>query len=217
MPAAERRADRGRRQAQRTLVTLGEELRQARVTAGLSQRQLAAASGARQALVSLVERGQATRASVLVLATLFAVLGQRLSVRPYPDGSPLRDEAHARLLARFRDRLPAGATMRTEVPVGIPGDGRAWDAEVGMDGARCTVEAETALGDLQAVDRRIALKMADGQVDHVLLLVADTHRNRRVLREFRHLLVDRYPLDTRAIMIALRAGRCPGASGIAVL
>ena len=86
-----------------------------------------------------------------------------------------------------------------------------------MGDAQCKVEAETALHDLQAVDRRVALKMAEGEEDHVLLLVADTKRNRRVLQEFRALLRVRYPLDTRAVMAALRSGRCPGASGIVVL
>ena len=70
--------------------------------------------------------------------------------------------------------------------------------------------------DLQATERKIALKMADDQVDVVILLVADTPRNRRVLREFRELIATRFPLDTRAIMRQLRAGRLPERSGVVV-
>jgi hypothetical protein len=57
---------------------------------------------------------------------------------------------------------------------------------------------------------------ADG-VASVVLLVADTRRNRRVLREFRPLLSDRYPLGTRRMMRDLAAGRLPAASGCVVL
>jgi hypothetical protein len=121
------------------------------------------------------------------------------------------------LLARFRQQLHPSLRFRTEVPV-VPGQGlRAWDAEVAAASERIQVEAETALHDLQAVDRRIALKIADGGADRVVLLVADTKRNRGVLREFRPLLQDHYPLDTRTVMRALRVGRVPEASGIVLL
>lgn len=73
------------------------------------------------------------------------------------------------------------------------------------------------LYDLQATERKFALKMADDQVDLVILLVADTPRNRRVLREFRELIAARFPLDTRAVMRQLRAGRIPERSGVVVL
>jgi hypothetical protein len=76
------------------------------------------------------------------------------------------------------------------------------------------LDAETVLFDMQATERRIALKMADDGIERVILLVADTHRNRRVLSEFRELLRARFPLDTRAVMQQLSAGRLPDQSGI---
>ena len=97
---------------------------------------------------------------------------------------------------------------------GSPGDRRAWDATLTLGGERCPVEAETAIRDLQATDRRIALKMNDAGIAMVILLVADTAANRIVLRAHRDLLRDRYPLDGRAILRALRAGRVPDTSGI---
>ena len=107
--------------------------------------------------------------------------------------------------------------MRTEVPLRNGRDLRAWDAQLMVEGDRCMLEAETVLYDLQATGRRIALKMADDEVDRVILLVADTPRNRRVLREFRPLLAERFPLDTRAIMRELRDGRLPPAGGVVIL
>ncbi len=130
---------------------------------------------------------------------------------------PLRDAAHARLLARLQAQLHSSLTMRTEVGLPIPGDRRAWDAELsnGVDSVK--VEAETALHDLQATDRRIALKMADDDVERVIMLVAATRRNRRVLREFATLVAARYPLGTRAVLGELRAGRLPAQGGIVIL
>ena len=72
------------------------------------------------------------------------------------------------------------------------------------------------LYDFQAQERRIALKMADDEVDVVILLVSDTLRNRRVLREFRELIGAHFPLDTREVMACLRAGRLPEQSGIVI-
>jgi hypothetical protein len=72
------------------------------------------------------------------------------------------------------------------------------------------------LYDFQAQVRRIMLKMGDDGVEVVILLVADTHRNRRVLREFRELIRVQFPLDTREVLAALRAGRVPERSGIVI-
>lgn len=214
MPSRYRRVDRGHHVADRLLHTLGNELRSARMTAGLSLRRLAELTGFSKAFLSRLERGEAPGVSVRAFAVVFAVVGMRLSARPYPEGPPLRDAGQARLLARFKAELARAIRLHTEVPLRGQGELRAWDGELEVGGATCKLEAETALYDLQAIDRRIALKMADDDVDRVLLLVSDTHRNRRVLREFRSLVEQRYPLTTRAIMRELRAGRLPKQSGI---
>ena len=54
-------------------------------------------------------------------------------------------------------------------------------------------------------------------MDRIVLLLADTRHNRRVLREHREALRSTFPLDTRAVMAALRAGELPSANGIVVL
>ena len=46
---------------------------------------------------------------------------------------------------------------------------------------RRPAEAETVLDDVQALERRLALKVRDGGVDGVILVIADTARNRRAL------------------------------------
>jgi transcriptional regulator with XRE-family HTH domain len=214
MPTTTHRRAHGSRQARKLLRTLAEEVRIARTSAGLSQRALGQAVGVSGAHIARLERAEVPGASVTLFTLLFSVLGMRLSARPYPEGPSLRDIAQARLLARFASDLPQIVILRTEVVLRIPGDPRAWDGELEVAGDTCKLEAETVLYDLQATDRRIALKMADDQVDRVILLVADTHRNRRVLREFRQLLANRYPADTREVRHHLRQGRLPPSSGV---
>lgn len=167
--------------------------------------------------VSRLERDRAPDASVRTLVLLFALLGHTLAVRAFPQGSPVRDAGHIRLLKRLLALLPASIRVRLEVPLRRIGDLRAWDAELRGDDRACMVEAETVLADLQALDRRIALKMKDDDVTVVILLVADTRRNREALRAGEDLLGSRFPLATKEVLRELRAGRVPERSGIALL
>lgn len=217
MPSRYRRIDQGNHHADRTLRKLGEEMRCARLSAGLSLRELARNSGCSRSQLSRIEHGEAAGVSLRVLAVVFTALGMELSARPFPQGPPLRDAAHARLLARFQARMAKAVRLRTEVPLRGDHERRAWDGELAVDRQTCKLEAETVLHDLQALDRRIARKMADDHVDRVVLLVADTRRNRRVLREYHALVSERYPLTTREIMASLSGGRIPKASGYAML
>jgi transcriptional regulator with XRE-family HTH domain len=214
MPSRYLRRDVGARHADVTLHRLADELRIARAIAGLSLRDVAAAAGVSRSQLARLESGRAPEESLRTLSVVFAVLGMRLSARPYPEGTPIRDAAHARLLARFREELPPNIRLRTEVPLRQRPDLRTWDAELETNLVRCKLEADTVLYDVQAQERRIAQKMADDSADCVIWLVSDTLRNRRVLREVRELLAVRFPLDTRQIMRLLRAGRLPAEGGI---
>jgi len=96
-------------------------------------------------------------------------------------------------------------------------DHRAWDA--GIDGAdcRCRVDAETHVGDLQAVERRVALKQRDGREACVLLLLADTSHHRTLLDVAGAGLRARFPVPQRAALAALKAGRSPGGNALILL
>jgi hypothetical protein len=78
------------------------------------------------------------------------------------------------------------------------------------------VEAETVVVDVQALERKLRLKQRFGGVHHLLLLVADTPRNRQALSAA-PAAFQGWPLRTREILCALRAGRDPGAGGIVFL
>lgn len=208
--------DRGRRDAAIHLQELGRELREARVAAGLSQAAVARAAGISHASLSRIERGVAPSLPLTRLDVLAAVLGNRLSVRLYPAGLPLRDAGQLRLLERLRTNLSPALAWRTEVPIPIPGDFRAWDASLGGSSWTAFVDAETRIRDVQALERRTALKRRDTGTDRVILLIADTRANRAVLRSLGGPLVDG-ALPGSVILAALRAGRDPGGSGVILL
>jgi hypothetical protein len=182
----------------------------------LSLRDVGAAARLDPTRIWRFERGRQSNLRLEDIGAVAAVVELELSIRSYPAGDPIRDAAHVRLLKRFRHELHPSLRWHTEVPFPDPGDLRAWDAVTGRDGWRAGVEAETVIDDTQAVDRKLALKKRDGLVDHVILLVADTPRNRRALAAAGSAFAD-LPLRTREVLAALRAGSEPEESGIVIL
>ena len=182
---------------------------------GLSQEDIGRPCDLSRSQVGRIERG-ARRADLGELACLGATVGLDIRMRAFPAGDAIRDRAQLALLARLRARLHPALSWATEVPLPIEGDLRAWDALITGPGWRRPVEAETVLVDIQALERRLALKRRDGLQDAVILLVADTEGNRRALRAASDAFAD-YPLRTRTILAALGAGPDPGQGGIAIL
>lgn len=214
MATTQRARDLGRRNAQRLRQHVATELRDARLSAGVSQQRAARASGLSQSTVSRLEQADGGM-TIEAAAALGAALGHRLSVKLYPEGSPVRDAGQLQLIDRLRPRLHRAWRQATEMLVGTRGDLRAWDLFLSGPGT-VGIDAETRLHDLQVLQRRCEAKARDSGADRIVLLVADTHHNRRVLREHREALRSTFPLDTRAVSAALRAGRLPSANGIVI-
>jgi hypothetical protein len=149
-------------------------------------------------------------------AAIAAAVGLDVRLRAYPAGDPIRDAGQQRLLERLRLRLHRRLRWRTEVALAVDGDLRAWDATIGSPPSALPVEAETVLDDIQAVERRLARKQRDGGADHVLLLVADTRRNRQALAAA-PAAFQGFSRDARAVFRALGEGRAPGTSAIVML
>lgn len=203
--------------ARHALATIGEEFREARLAAGLTQRQVAEAVGISHTELSRIERGLALWVPFETLVVIAAVLGLDLPLRAFPVSGPIRDVAQLHLLATFRALLPAGLSWRTEVPLHIERDLRAWDAVVGGQGWQVPVDAETRLRDVQALIRRAALKRRDDGTEVMILLVAGTRHNRQVLRLAKLDLVADFPLAGREVLGALSRSEPPSGSGIVVL
>ena len=199
---------------------VADDSRQARVNAGLSQRDVARAIGTSHSKVSRFERGATLTADLPFVAAVCAVVGLDLSIRTYPAGDPIRDRAQLALLERLRVRLHPTLRWRTEVPLPIENDLRAWDAGIrGRDPRswRARVEAETRIADGQALERKLALKLRDDPDGHLILLVSDTRSNRAALATLAPGLSAMLPRSTREILSALTAGREPPGSGIAII
>jgi transcriptional regulator with XRE-family HTH domain len=143
MTIRERHGDRASRLTTRALLTIGDELREARLGSGLTIRAVASTTGISPAQVSRIEHGTLRHVAYETIVALAAALGLDVPLRAYPSGEPVRDAAQLALLARFRARLPSDLGHRTEVPLGIPGDRRAWDSVILGPGWSLPVEAET--------------------------------------------------------------------------
>lgn len=196
----------------RVLLDLGN----ARRSSGLSLDDIGDACGVSGSAAARTE-GEVTRNPDLrTLAAMAAVVGLELRLRAFPAGDPIRDAGSQRLLARLRARLHAELAWLTEVPLPLFGDLRAWDAMIRAEDWRLAVEAETVLEDIQAVERRVALKQRDGHLDHVLLLVADTRRNRRALVAAPAAFPG-FSRDARGLLRDLGRGVDPGTSAILLL
>jgi transcriptional regulator with XRE-family HTH domain len=199
------------------------ELRGSRVMAGISLAAVARATGISPSALSRIERGEAMAVPMDQLARIGAVVGLDVRLRAYPSGDPIRDAAQIRLLERCRARLASTLSFRTEVPLPIEGDLRAWDGWIdGFEADPSTrsglaVEAETRLSDFQAQCRHLALKMRDGGVDAVLLVVADTRTNRAVLRSTAPSILELFPVPPRRALEALARGNHPGRSALVCL
>jgi transcriptional regulator with XRE-family HTH domain len=217
MGTRERRIDRAASMSTRIRTGTGSELRQARLGASLSQREVGRVIGMSHSQVSRIERGELTNATLAQVARLAVAVGLDLSVRLYPGADPVRDTAHVRLLERLRAELHPSLAWRTEVPLPIPGDLRAWDAVIGARDWQIAVEAETRIADAQALQRRLSRKVRDGRVTHVILLVADTKRNRESAAAWGSGLGAMFPTRARVVLDALRNGTDPGGSGIVIL
>jgi transcriptional regulator with XRE-family HTH domain len=214
MALKERAVDRGSRRGTALVIELGRELRRARLEHGLSQAAVGRAAGLSSPAVSRIERSQVRTASILNVARLLSVVGLELSARAYPTGRPIRDRAQLDLLGRFRNHLPGSASWQSEVPVGLAGDLRAWDAVVRVGAQLVAVEAETRLTDFQAVERRIALTCRDSGIPNAILLLSNTRSNRAAVRMFEASMAASFPVSGAGAMRSLRDGRLPAGSAV---
>lgn len=217
MGGRERAVDRGAARGRAVAAALARELHDARLDRGLTQEAVGRAVGLSGAQVSRIERGLVAGVSIEQVGRLLAVVGLELSARAYPTGVPLRDAAHVALLGRLRVRLHRTLGWRTEVPLSMKGDLRAWDGVIRGPTWRIGVEAETRPIDAQALVRRVSLKARDDGVDGILLVLADTRHDRAFLRAAGDVVMSRFPADGRQAIERLRMGLRPDGDAVVLL
>jgi transcriptional regulator with XRE-family HTH domain len=208
----------GDEDTRRVVSSIAKELRDTRIGLGLGQPAVARAAGISPSQLSRIELGRNADPSLGSVARVGRALGLSLSARLYPEGSPVRDAGQQRLIERFAALPALPLRVAREVGLPAPGDLRAWDASVSDTVDVAFVDAESRLGDIQALERRLQLKLRDDRRGrHLLLVVARSRHNDDVLRHEREALRELLPLDGPAIAKALRSGRLPPASGLIVL
>jgi transcriptional regulator with XRE-family HTH domain len=199
------------------LADLGRELRVARRSSGLRQRDVARLTATSISRICRVEQAQVATLSIRELARHAAAVGLKPSVKVYPLGRRLLDTPQLELLARFRARLHRAWTWETEVPVEMPNDLRAGDCRIAIPGCSILVEAHTRFTDYQAQVRAAHRKQVDLGASRLILLLSATHANRRAMAEAGAVARATFPLGTKATFAALAAGSDPGADAIVFL
>jgi hypothetical protein len=222
MPVRTRLLDQGTERGRQVLAQLSRELNVARLDRGLSYAALGRPLGLTGQQVGRICQGKSLHASVVRMVQLFALVGLDLTARGFPNGQPLRDGGHVALLERFRARLASTLRWRVEVPIvarttGGPRDLRAWDATVAGHGWMIGVEAETHVTDLQAIERRLALKLRDGSVSVLILVLNDTRHHRELLAAAGSSLRTDFATDARTALRALGRGDAPASSAVVLL
>jgi transcriptional regulator with XRE-family HTH domain len=191
------------------------ELRDGRMGAAVSQRAIGEALGWSQSRYWRFESGR-TIPTVEEIAAVASLLGLELSLGLHPVGDPLRDKGQQALADRF-ERILSGAWARQrEVPVNGT-DWRSWDMVLWLQRESVGVEFESRFGDAQALVRRTRLRERDGNVDHLLIVGADTRANRIAVDQLRDALGLRFRTSPRLLLQALRLGRPLPGSGLILL
>jgi hypothetical protein len=222
MPVRERTVDRGIERGRRLVLQLCRELDDARLDRGLSYAALGRPLQLSGQQVGRICKGRSPDVSVARIAQLFALAGLDLSARAFPHGQPIRDAGHLALLGRFRARLAPMLLWRTEVPVVDahrfgPIDHRAWDATVSGGDWTIGVEAETRVADLQALQRRLSLKLRDGAVEALILVLNDSRHHRELIATADASVRTAFPTDARSALRALGRGEGLSASAVVLL
>jgi transcriptional regulator with XRE-family HTH domain len=215
MPTKEKLVELARRRSRRILIGLGEELLAARHQHGLSQSDVGRVAGVSRSQVSRIERGLSPMLSIDLASRLLGSVGLELSARAYPGGEPLRDSAQLGLLSRFERLLAKDQVLKHEVPLPGFGEQRAWDLVLEVSEGWVVAEAETRPREVQALLRRLASKKRDDpRASAVILILADTRYNRRLVNEHARVLGADLPYSGDAILTSLRDRRLPPADGI---
>lgn len=241
----ETRVRRGRRRGTELVTRVTKELRDARISAGLAQSEIADAVGLAASNVSRFEAQELDDVGVRRLSEIASVLGLELSVGLHPVGDPVRDKGQLALAARFKAMLSERWRVTSETLLPGQGELRAWDKLLRLVGESplvrespvvgespliresrvvgetrpylVGVDLETRIRDIQALVRRTRLRERDGKVDAILLVVADSATNRRLVDELRGGLGDRYQTSPRDILRGLRSGERLVGSGVVLV
>jgi transcriptional regulator with XRE-family HTH domain len=197
------------------------ELREARLVAGLSQSAVAREIGFDPSTMWRLEADLLPDVTVVRMSEIASVLGYEVSVGLHPTGDPVRDKGQLACGRRFDAVLSDRWRVTDETLLPGAGEQRSWDKLLRLVDAtpRYLVGAdiESRAWDVQAIVRRTRARERDGQVDHILIVLADTAHNRRIVDELRAGLGPDYATGSRRLLRALRMGERLIGSGVVLI
>ncbi len=208
----------GRSRAKYLAASFGRELRIARMSAGLTQADIARLAGVSQQQVSAAELGVGDT-SLDVRCRLAAACGHELGWRLHPVATVrLRDSGQLALAQLIVAAAHPTWRPRLEVPV-VRGDPRAADLVLTGPAEVIHIEIERALVDFQAQLRSAQVKrdlMAaqDQRPIRLVLAVPDTTATKQRLAPFAQLMTQAMPASSRTIWRAIRGGEPLNDDGI---
>lgn len=208
----------GRNRANYLAALFGRELRVARMTVGLTQRDLARLAGVSQQLASWAELGRGNL-SLEARCRLAAACGHELGWRLYPVATVrLRDSGQLTLAQAIVGAAHGSWRPSLEVPV-APGDARAADLLLTGPTEIIHIEIERALVDFQAqlrsaqVKRELMAAQAERPI-RLVIAVPATRSSRERLAPFAQLIAQTMPVTSRRIASALHSGDPVGGDGM---
>lgn len=217
MPTRESNADRGRRRGRQLSAGLASQLREARVTGGLSQKALARGLGWSQQNYSRFELEQLDSVTLIDICVAASVLGLEPSVTLHRIGPALRDKGHEALIGRLLRLLSPAWKVAREVPFPNPGDPRWWDLILRLPDFRLGVEAETRIRDMQALIRRMRERAREGGADELLLVLSDSGHHRALASDLRGAFGEGFGERQPVLLRALRSGAPLSSSGVILI
>lgn len=199
----------GDRQLRRTCIRFGEEFREIRLRAGVSQAVVARAVGVARSVICRIEQGDPD-VSPRIRARAAAVLGADLRISIYPEAAPLiHDAAHARIVEAVLKLSHPRWRATIEAPV--PGPGRR-SSDIRLDHGLDTVllEVESRVRALEAIIRECAEKRAavaaeigpDRRV-HVVLVLPPTHHHKALVAAHPRIVATAFPASRHELDLAL--------------
>ncbi len=173
----------GDRQLRRTSTKFGDEFREIRLRAGVSQAAVARGIGVVRSVICRLEQGD-TDVAPRIRARAVALLGADFRLAVYPGSAPLiHDAAHARIVkAVLTLRHPR---WRATVEAPVPGIGRrSTDIRLDHEADTVLIEVETHVRAFEAIiregteKRAAVLAVEPGRRVHVVLVLPPTRHHR---------------------------------------
>jgi transcriptional regulator with XRE-family HTH domain len=200
----------GRARTARQALAIGSSVRVARAIACLSAQAAADRAGLARSTWNRIEAGDASVTLATAVAAASAV-GLDLVCTTYPGREPrLRDTGQLAIAQRIVSTAAASWNATLEERAGDHGE--AIDLVFRGPTEILAIEIERLIVDYQAQVRRLLWKRDWLAARHerpvrLVLLVADTQRNRRALSQFAEIVRTTFPSTTREVMAAIRRGQ----------